>query len=471
MWIPRPRLIAFVALTVFPVWTVAGLIPELTAIGAGFTLILIAFLVWDGLRGLSTAQGVDVVTPQILRLVRTRPGILTLELIQSVTPSILLNSRRAWVGLILPSGIVPQEPEQAVDWKGPDRLTANVPISLTAQLRGEFLLQNAWMSVTSPFGFWTLRRILPLNIPIRVQPDLAAALRPHAAFLIRGNSGQKALRQIGRGREFEKLRDYVPGDAAEDIHWKATAKRNHPVTKVYQIERTQEVYVLVDASRLSRRPVSIPSSDGLDHAKPQSHDVSSDLNLSSTEPVLEQMIRAALVLGAVAERQSDLFGLGTFSHQMDGFIRADKGNPHYGMCRELLVRLQSQFATPDFPEIATFLSLRLRRRALLMFLTDLTDPTVASGFLRGIDLLRHRHVVVVIQPQSAEAVPLFCEDATVRTPLDIHRAIAGHMQWQKLRELRSILQRRGVTLVPSPPSRLSTALMDRYFDTKKRQLL
>ena len=69
---------------------------------------------------------------------------------------------------------------------------------------------------------------------------------------------------IGKGREFEKLREYIPGDSYDEIHWKATAKRGRPVTKVFQIERTQEVYVVIDASRLSalQPPVRNPKSEG-----------------------------------------------------------------------------------------------------------------------------------------------------------------------------------------------------------------
>ena len=59
--------------------------------------------------------------------------------------------------------------------------------------------------------------------------------------------------QVGRGREFEKLREYIPGDSFDEIHWKATARRARPITKVFQVERTREVYVAVDLSRLSAR--------------------------------------------------------------------------------------------------------------------------------------------------------------------------------------------------------------------------
>src|SRR5207247_10489432 len=83
-----------------------------------------------------------------------------------------------------------------------------------------------------------------------------------ALFLHRGSFGLHAQRQVGKGREFEQLREYIPGDGFDEVHWKATAKRGRPITKIFQVERTQEVYVVIDASRLSARPTISRASDG-----------------------------------------------------------------------------------------------------------------------------------------------------------------------------------------------------------------
>ena len=92
---------------------------------------------------------------------------------------------------------------------------------------------------------------VPVGAEIRVYPNLVTERKNLAAlFLNRGSFGLHAQRQLGKGREFEKLREYVPGDGYDELHWKATARRGRPITKVYQIERTQEVYVVIDASRL-----------------------------------------------------------------------------------------------------------------------------------------------------------------------------------------------------------------------------
>ena len=198
----------------------------------------------------------------------------------------------------------------------------------------------------------------PIESEIRVYPNLLTERKHVAAIVLnRGTYGMHAQRQIGKGRDFEKLREYIPGDGYDEIHWKATAKRGKPVTKVFQIERTQEIYVIVDSSRLTSREVAIPSTDG-------------------TTTTLERFITASLILGLAAERQGDLFGLVTFSNQADSFVRAKNGEAHYAHCRDALY-LEPKLVSPDFEEMAVFFYAP-GRRALLVFLTELDDPVLAE---------------------------------------------------------------------------------------------
>jgi uncharacterized protein (DUF58 family) len=263
--------------------------------------------------------------------------------------------------------------------------------------------------------------------------------------LRRGSEGLHAVRQVGRGREFEKLREYVPGDSFEELHWKATARRGRPITKVFQVERTQEVYVVIDASRLSARPVG-------------------------EDTALERAIAAGLIVGASAERRGDLFGLAAFSHQVEAFARARNGKTHYAACRDAIYGLQPRPVSPDFDEIATFLRLRLRRRALLLFLTSLDDPMLAESFARAIRLLARRHLVLVGMPRPQSAQPLF-HDADVESPGDIYRHLAGHLSWKHLRELEATLGKQGVRLALIDPERFTTGLIGLYDEVKQRQLL
>ena len=217
----------------------------------------------------------------------------------------------------------------------------------------------------------------------RVYPNLLTERKNLAAlFLNRGMFGLHARRQVGKGRDFEKLREYVPGDGYDEIHWKATAKRGRPITKVFQIERTQEVYVIIDASRLSARIQPMAGA-------------ATGASMGETT-VLERFITAALVLGLAAEQQGDLFGLLTFADRVGTFVRARNGSAHYSACRDALYTLQPGAGDAGLRRArARSSGLRMRRRALLVVLTSLDDPLLAASFAANVDIICRQHLILV----------------------------------------------------------------------------
>ena len=300
-------------------------------------------------------------------------------------------------------------------------------------------------------GFWAIRASQPVRAELRVYPNLFDERKNVSAlFLKRGDRGVHTQRQAGQGREFEKLRSYLPGDSVGEIHWKASAKRGHPVTKVFQIERSQEVYVIVDASRLTARKVALAN--------------------GAETNVLERFVTAALILGLAAEQQGDQFGLITFSDRVLDFVRGRNGQAHYDACRERLYTLHPQIVTPDFDELATFIRLRLRKRALLIFLTALDDPMLAESFVKSVELLCRQHLVLVDMLQPAGAVPLFSGAEPQRLD-EVYQQLGGHWQWHKLRELQTVLQRRGVRFSLLDPLRLPAQLVAQHAAVKARQLV
>jgi uncharacterized protein (DUF58 family) len=216
---------------------------------------------------------------------------------------------------------------------------------------------------------------------------------------------------------------------------------------VFQVERTQEVYIALDASRLTARPTAERDSS-----------------------ILERNITAALLLALAAEKRGDLFGLVTFSDHVHGFVRARNGKSHYGACREALYNLDSRTVTPDFDEVCTMLRLKLRRRALVVFLTELDDPALAESFVRNIALLRRRHLVLAAIARPPAAQPLF-EGAHAETVDDIYAGLAGHLLWTKLRELGKALERMGVHFAMLEGATAGVQLASLYADIKQRQLI
>ena len=443
MIVPRTRLLLWVALIVLPFAAAGATIPGALPVAVLLIAGLLALAVGDALAARRQAGGVRVHLPESTRLLKDRPGYLAVRI-----ENTSLTARSIRLGFEFPREISTDSDDRIVELpEGAPFARLEWPVTPTR--RGRYFLERAYLETVSPLGFWGARTSLAARSELKVYPNLMRERKHVAAlFLKRGQIGVRAQRQVGQGREFEKLRDYIPGDSYDEIHWKASAKRGRPVTKVFQVERTQEVYVIIDRSRLSARAAGVDPTD---------------------ETTLERSIAAGLIVGAAAEKRGDLFGLAAFSDQVDAFVRARNGKAHYAACRDAIYQLHPKAVTPDFDEIATFLRLRLRRRAMVLFLTSLDDPVLAENFARATKLLARRHLVLAGMLRPPAAHRLFEQD--VETADDVYRGLAGHIAWRRLKELEASLARQGVRLSVMEPEGFSSALIGIYDSVKQRQLL
>jgi len=447
MIVPQNRLLFWVAALVLPFGALGVAVPGMGMVSFALIAGLVALAAFDGLQAWGVLQGISVTLPAVVRLTKDRPGTITLRLGNERQQPLPLR-----LGIAFPREIVPASDDVET------MLPANTPFATvawpcTGKRRGAYPLQACYLEARSPLGLWVRREPRPVQSEIRVYPNLLGdPQRLAALFLRRGNFGVHAQRQVGQGREFEKLRDYIAGDSVQDIHWKATAKRRRPVTKIFQLERTQEVYVIVDSSRLSAR--RLPQGDDPDH--PATH--------------LERFVTAALVLGLIAERQGDLFGVISFSDKVQSFVRARNGRAHYNACRDALYTLHPQLVTPDYRDLCAFLRLRLRRRALLFVLTNLDDPTLGESFTASAELIGHQHLVLVSMVRPPGAQPLF-SDQSPATVDGVYQRLGGHVQWHNLRERQRILQRRGIGFRQLDHEEMVADLVTQYLNVKRRQLL
>jgi uncharacterized protein (DUF58 family) len=442
-FVPAPRLLWLVFGAVLAA-CLAGPLPELTPVwlGAlgGVMLVALADAVVTARRGEQpTAE-----MPLVVRMNKDRPATV---------PVTFSNPRgrpcRLRFALGLP--VTFDSPVGAVWVDLPENAKrARIDWACTARRRGRYRQVLACLEMKSTLGLWWIRTRLVLPGELRVYPNLWAERKQLAAlFLAQGGQGAIAQRMVGRGREFEKLRDYQPGDGYDEIHWKATAKRGRPVTKVFQAERTQEIYVILDTSRLSGRPVN---HDGIE------------------QTALERCLTAAFVLMLAAERQGDRFGLVAHDDRVRLFLRASRGTTHYGACREAALALQPSGATPDMAEIVRYLKTNLHRRALLFFLTDLTDPVLAEDFVKHVRVLSRQHLILVSQLRAAGLAPLFA-GAEVKTEADIYARLAGHARWRESRALAQRLRPLGVTAALLENETMAAQLVTQYLQVKRRQAL
>jgi len=432
MLVPSERLIWFAALAVLPLAATAGIVAG-AALPCALAIAAIALAAaFDAVRGYEILATVAVRAPQFVRLTKDVPSVVPLIIESTSTGPLSLR-----LGVPMPAGAAsPELTRTLVAPSGASK--TDWPVTGTA--RGDHALAQIHIETQSPLGLWLVRGRRTVDCGLRVYPNLRDRATA-ALFSKTANIGMRMRRQVGKGREFDHLRQYMPGDSFEDIHWKATARRGYPTVKLYQVEHAQEVYAVVDSSRLSMRP-----------------------------GILESFVEAALHLALVAERGGDRFGLVTFSDHTQSFVRARHGLDHFRLCRETIYNLQARRVSPDFRDVFSSLQLNLRRRTLLVFFTSLDDALLAETFEREAPMLARRHLLLVNVTQAPGVKPLF-EEAPPPDLDALYSGLAGQMLWNRMRKLKIALQNKGIKLTVVDPARIKMQVTSQYQEVKRRQAL
>jgi len=453
--VPTYRLLILVGLILLPCTLLIAAVASMIVPTILLAACLTAGAIVDAYRSQRRLLGIHVVLPEVVRVSRGRQGSFNLQI-----DNTNLQVRRMRLGLAFPEEIDTAAVELTVELP-PDKQRSMVAWSLMGLKQGRYLIDRCYLEAASPWGMWALRSAVVVRMEIRVYPNLFDEHKNLSGLFLNRGLGIHAQRQVGKGRDFEQLREYLPGDSFEDVHWKTTAKRGIPITKVYQIERTQQIYVIIDASRLSARSAAANMPAGIGGDRHPADD---------RDPILQRFVTAALIMALAAERQGDLFGLLTFDDKVRSFLKAKMGKAHFNICRDALYMLQPQNVSPDFAELFTFIGTKIRRRALMVFLTHLDDPVLADSFTRHIDLIARHHVVLVNMIKPLTARPLFTSES-VSSVNDIYNDLGGHMLWRRLRETQNVLKKRGVGFAMLENENLCTDLVAQYLTLKRRQVL
>lgn len=287
---------------------------------------------------------------------------------------------------------------------------------------------------------------LKLAQTVRVYPNLEEA-KKHTIFLLRSRQVEqerRLQRRRGQGREFESLREWRDGDEMRDICWTATARRAKPITKIHQIERSQSVWIVVDAGRLLRARVGKLSK--LDYA-----------------------VNAALTLAHVATFSGDKVGLLAYGRRPQQYLNASRGAAHMRDFMERLATVKEEAFEADHFRAAQTLLRDQKRRCLIVWLTDLAETAMTPEVIDSAQQMMPRHVVLfgaIAQPELGELA-----ETAPQNPKDLYRHTAAVEMVQRRDLLLARLRSRGALAMEFAPGKLSTSLVNHYLDIKERSLI
>ena len=253
--------------------------------------------------------------------------------------------------------------------------------------------------------------------------------------------GVKKIRRLGDTMELDHLREYVRGDDPRHVNWKATARRDFPVTNQYRDERGQPVWVLLDTGRVMKMPFQ-----GM--------------------TLLDHSVNAALAISAVALQKGDRAGLVTFSNEVHQALPAERRGRQLHALQETLYHVDTGFAESSAERLAAFLRRKAPKRGLLLLFTNFATRSGLDRQLSYLKDLARRHTVVVIFFENAALHNVL--DTTPGTTEEIYTQTVAEQFAHEKREIVRALRRHGCQAVLTAPEDLTTATLNKYLELKAR---
>ncbi len=323
--------------------------------------------------------------------------------------------------------------------------TVDVPVIGVS--RGVAALGAAAARTTTSLGLIAARDRIGLDDSLLVIPSLSGVRRYRLmAMQNRLDAlGVRALRRRGQGQAFASLREYVRGDDPRHIDWKATYKKGKPITREFTIERSQTVLTLIDAGR------------GM-------------TQLAGELPRFEQALSSALILTDVAAAAGDRVGTMVFDDEMRAYVTPQAGKRALQLVRDAYIPVRATSAEPDYAAAFRYLSTHQRKRALVVFFTDVIDVCASQALLAHVTRSAARHLVLVVALRNDvlfdAAVPRGGESAGAL----FERAAAEELLLAREQALER-MRRAGVIVLDVSPGAMTAGVVNRYLELKARGAL
>jgi len=292
-------------------------------------------------------------------------------------------------------------------------------------------------------------------------------------FMLRARQAEqerRRIRRIGLGREFDSLREYQPGDEPRFISWTATARRAKLIVRTFTAERSQQVWAVVDAGRLSRTSFRLPvrnqaAAEALAGRGDLMYGDETGLDLAQ----LDQASSAALLLAQVADRAGDRSALLAYGRQIQQQILPGKGNLHLRRMVDALSLVRAERAEGDHRRAALRLRQLQSRRGLIFWICEVGESVALPEVAQALSELARNHLCVLLLIEHPE-LKAFARSE----PEDAAHMFAVTAANQVLARRRGVvaqLRHRGVMVVETSPAEVGLAAINQYLEIKARGTL
>jgi uncharacterized protein (DUF58 family) len=407
---------------------------------------LFVWVIAAGLVLLVAAASAEAVMLRRVRIEVERPAKLAISLDEveevavRVTSSatVRLIARQRW-----PEVVEPRSQEKTAVCRAREVLPLTYPIRGIA--RGTATIERLWVAFTMR---GLVERIVPAGeeSTVHVLPNLRAVGRMHQRlnhFALR-SLGARTAPKIGKGRDFDRLRDYVLDDDYRDIAWRASARHGRLIVREFRMERSQDVLLCLDQGH--RMAARVEQITRLDHA-----------------------VNASVLISYICNRMEDKVGIASFDTALDKGLPAGRGTAHLRAITSYVTALEAGYRHTDYLALAASLRRRLRHRTLILILTVLPEREERHDLLRAVKMLAAQHLplfVVLDDRDLAAQARLLPSNAD-----ELSRSLVARDLWLGRAETTRELRARGAMVVESTAVDWGIDAVNAYIDVKRRQML
>ena len=239
----------------------------------------------------------------------------------------------------------------------------------------------------------------------------------------------------------EYLREYHKDDDSKRIEWKVTTRINRPVTKVFQMESSNLITLVLDCGRL------MTAEEG---------------GLSA----LDYSINALLILAHIIVQMGDILSIVAFSDKIIGELPLGKGKNAIKRVSRFVTKLQPEFVESNYRLILSYLRTRFKKRSLIIFFSDMIDDINYTLFSKSIHFLNKKHVTLFILLR--DTILMNNAEKSPDTIRDLYVSTSAREMFLRRKEAITKLRHSGIAVIDVLPTQVTPRLVDKYLEIKSR---
>jgi len=316
-----------------------------------------------------------------------------------------------------------------------------IKYALRPLIRGSYSFGYLHVMVSSPIFFIRKKETTVDKVDTAVYPSIIQMKQQELIALNHSSftQGDNKMKKVGKSYEFDQIKAYVPGDDPRNINWKATSRINELMTNHYEDERSQQIYSVIDKSRIMKMPFS-----GL--------------------TLVDYAINSSLALSNIILKKQDNAGVITFSETVTTFLKADKSSNQLKKILYTLYKEKYNYSEANYELLYSNIRRSIPNRSLLFLYTNFDSVYALDRVVPILRMINKYHLLIVMFFENTELEEYSSHKA--KTVLDIYQQTIAKKFILEKEQIIKELKKHGIQAIKCNPSELSLTTINKYLELK-----